>query len=308
MSRFEKINVPYSTGAGKIKLLSNNVNDTVVILLPGQSMPPEMFFDCRMFADGSRVSDRFLEAGIDSAFFDPVGFGEATGAITDLYTRETLAAQIGLVIELLRPRYKKLILHGYCSSAPGAIFAAMGNDLIDGLFLQSPPLMEAGPEFAVQYLAKRDPINRPLLLNNLDNMLQNRLIPYTDSGRGYSTRPDNWKHLMTEKLVELFPSFEPGHWGATYDMTVNNRLYYSLNRTHGWDISKIKCKISVLLGEFDVECDTQNYAKLKEMLLPRLTKEIRVKNSSHFGFWETNIADWANGCIEAMQCLIKQDL
>jgi hypothetical protein len=71
MSGLQNFNLPYREGSAHLSLRSSNC-DSVIILLPGQTLPSEMFFDLPIWEDRSCITDRILEGGCDVAHLNPV--------------------------------------------------------------------------------------------------------------------------------------------------------------------------------------------------------------------------------------------
>ena len=167
MSGLQNFNLPYREGSAHLALRSSNCN-SVIILLPGQTLPSEMFFDLPIWGDGSCITDRILEAGCDVAHLNPVGYGHSQSVLYELYTRETMAEQVCLAVDLLRPSYKNILLHGFCSTSHVPMIAATQRN-VQGIIAQSPLSFRVGPQYYEEYMAKRDSSN-PLLHNSLENL------------------------------------------------------------------------------------------------------------------------------------------
>ena len=296
-----KLDIRFENCTAVLKLQCND-NKNVIILLPGQTMPAQMFFDINMFPDGSTIADKISESGFDVAYLDPVGYGESSGQLNRLYTKQAMATQLIAAVKMLKSMgYEKIVCHGYCNTSHIPLIAATQCKLINGVVLQSPVLHEGDEQFSKEYIENRHPDNY-WFYNDIENLLENRLKTVNDIGRGYSMRPDNWEESIKDGLAK-FPSFEKTRWRAAKDMTVNIRLHYSMYQNHGWDISKVSVPISVIRGEFDVECERFLYNKFLTLIKPNLVSEIRVKNSSHFGFWDSNVDIWANDFIKSIHAL-----
>ena len=304
MSGLQNFNLPYREGSAHLALRSSNCN-SVIILLPGQTLPSEMFFDLPIWGDGSCITDRILEAGCDVAHLNPVGYGHSQSVLYELYTRETMAEQVCLAVDLLRPSYKNILLHGFCSTSHVPMIAATQRN-VQGIIAQSPLSFRVGPQYYEEYMAKRDSGN-PLLHNSLENLKENRLKKKSDVLLGYSNKVDNWDDLFVIHL-KTFKKFEKeGEWNGINDMVWDLWLYVSHHASQGWNIDNIACPISIIVGEKDYECTTENFDRFVLNVKSKLVSKNVVPNGTHFGMWDKNYDQWAQTFVKSIKDLLARN-
>jgi len=299
MSGLQNFDLPYRSGKAHLSVKSNQ-NKSVVITLPGQTLPPQMFFDIRIYPDGSSISDKIVLNGFDIAHLNPIGYGYSEGIITDLYTRDTMADQVCLAVDLLRSTYENIFLHGFCSTSHVPMIAACKKQ-IEGIVAQSPLSFRVGPNYYKEYMNNR--INDPFLHNSLDNLKENRLKKKSDVLLGYSNKVDNWESLFVDHL-KIFKNFkEDGKWFGVNDMVWDLWVYVSKNATQGWVIDEIECPISIMVGEKDYECSTHDFNRFVYDVRSKLVSKNVVPNGTHFGMWDKNYDQWADTFIKCLQDL-----
>ena len=303
MSGLQSFNLPYRQGKAHLSLKSNN-NNSIIILLPGQTLPSEMFFDLPIYEDGSSITDRILEAGCDVAHLNPVGYGHSEGIIQDLYTRYTMADQMCLAIDLLRPKYKNIFLHGFCSTSHVPMIAASKRK-VEGIIAQSPLSFRVGPNYYKEYMEKRDSSNL-FLHNSLENLKENRLKKKSDVLLGYSNKADHWENIFVNHL-KTFKNFpEEGKWMGVNDMVWDRWLYVSKNASQGWNIDNVSCPISIVVGEKDYECSTEDFQRFVYNVRSKLVSKNVVPNGTHFGMWDKNYDQWAQTFVKSVTDLLAR--
>lgn len=296
------IDIPYKDGYLNIKIYGNN-NKNAVILLPGQSLPAEMFFGLPLYKDNSSIADKIVNAGVDVIYLDPVGYGRSRGTITELYTRNIMADQMVLAVSALRDRYTNIILHGFCSTGHVPMIAAT-RVTVEGIVLQSPLVYKSAPEKIQEYMAKRTSENI-ILRNTLDNLKDKRL-KRSDTFIGKSNKADNWEQVFLDHL-QTFDNFpERGEWFGSNDMVWDLWLYDSANNNQGWDADLITCPIAVIKGEYDYECRS-NYLEFLEIIKNKLVLEVVSPNATHFGMWDKDYDLWADNFISCLTSLLTAE-
>ncbi len=303
MNGLQSFDLPYKEGKARVSIKSKN-NNSIIILLPGQTLPPEMFFDLPMYEDESSISDRILEAGCDVAYLNPVGYGHSEGVIYDLYTRDTMADQMCLAIDKLKEHYKNIFLHGFCSTSHVPMIAATKRD-VQGVVVQSPLSFRVGPLYYKEYMEKRDSSN-PLLHNSIDNLKENRLKKKSDVLLGYSNKADHWETEFVNHLKTFKRFTEEGKWMGVNDMVWDLWLYVSKNASQGWTIDDIHCPISIVVGEKDYECSTEDFQRFVYNVRSKLVSKNVVPNGTHFGMWDKNYDQWAQTFVKSVKDLLAR--
>ncbi len=303
MSGLQNFNLPYLGGKAHLSVKSNS-NDSVIILLPGQTLPPEMFFNLPIYEDKSSIADRILEADCDVAYLNPVGYGHSEGIIYDLYTRETMANQVCLAVDLLREKYKNIFLHGFCSTSHVPMIAATKRS-VQGIVVQSPLSFRVGPLYYKEYMEKRDNSN-PMLHNSIDNLKENRLKKKSDVLLGFSNKADHWEKEFINYLRTFKRFTEEGKWMGVNDMVWDLWLYVSKNASQGWNIDNIRCPISIVVGEKDYECSTEDFQRFVYNVRSKLVSKNVVPNGTHFGMWDKNYDQWAQTFVKSVKDLLAR--
>lgn len=303
MNGSQSFELPFKSGIAHLSLKTNR-NDSVIILLPGQTLPPEMFFDLPIYEDRSCISDRILESGCDVAHLNPVGYGHSKGTIYELYTRDTMAQQVILAIDVLREKYKNILLHGFCSTCHVPMIAATQRK-VEGIIAQSPLAFRVGPQYYEEYMRKRS--NDPYLHNSLDNLKENRLKKKSDVLLGYSNKVDNWEQLFVEHLRSFKDFNTAGQWKGINDMVWDLWLYVSKNATQGYAADNLSCKVSIVVGEKDYECSTDDFNRFVYNVRSKLVSKNIVPNGTHFGMWDKNYDQWSQTFIKSIKDLLTTD-
>jgi len=303
MNGLQSFDLTYKEGKARVSIKSKN-NNSIIILLPGQTLPPEMFFDLPLYDDRSSITDRILEAGCDVAHLNPVGYGHSEGLIYDLYTRETMADQMCLAVDLLKEQYKNIFLHGFCSTSHVPMIAATRRS-VQGIVVQSPLSFRVGPLYYKEYMEKRDSSN-PLLHNSIDNLKENRLKKKSDVLLGYSNKADHWEIEFVKHLKTFKRFTEEGKWMGVNDMVWDLWLYVSKNASQGWTIDDIHCPISIVVGEKDYECSTEDFQRFVYNVRSKLVSKNVVPNGTHFGMWDKNYDQWAQTFVKSVKDLLAR--
>ena len=305
MSGLLSIDIPYKTGNLNIKIHSNN-NKNAVILLPGQTLPAEMFFGLPLYDNGSSIADKIINAGIDVIYLDPVGYGRSQGTITEFYSRDIMADQMVLAVNAVRDRYTNIILHGFCSTCQVPMIVA-NKVTVEGIVLQSPLMYTSAPkrlQAYMGYMTKRT-MENIILSNTIDNLIENRL-KLCDTLIGKSNRVYNWEQVFLDHL-QTFNNFPVrGEWFGSNDMVWDLWVYaHANNNTQGWSVDLIKCPIAVIKGEYDYECSiTTAHSDFLEMIKSKLVINIVSPNATHFGMWDKDYDIWADGFINCLTSVL----
>jgi pimeloyl-ACP methyl ester carboxylesterase len=293
------IDIPYKDGYLNIKIHSKN-NKNAVILLPGQSLPAEMFFGLPLYENGSSIADKIVQAGVDIIYLDPVGYGRSRGIITELYTRDIMADQMVLAVDAVRDRYTNIILHGFSSTSHVPMVAA-NRVAVEGIVLQSPLMYKSPPERIQEYMSKRT--NENIIFKNTLDTLKNILLKKSDTFIGKSNKAHNWEQVFLDHL-QTFDNFPVrGEWFGNTDMVWDLQLYDSANNNQGWRLDLITCPIAVIKGEYDFEC-RYNYIGFLEIIKSKLVLEVVSPNATHFGMWEKDYDIWADSFISCLTSLL----
>jgi hypothetical protein len=216
-----------------------------------------------------------------------------------------MAEQVCLAVDLLRDRYKNILLHGFCSTSHVPMITATKRN-IQGIIAQSPLSFRVGPQYYQEYIQKRDNVN-PLLHNSIDNLKENRLKKKSDVLLGYSNKVDHWEPMFNAYL-KTFKKFQiDGHWEGINDMVWDLWLYVSKNASQGWNIADITCPISIVVGEKDYECSTENFNIFVSEVQSKLVSKNVVPNGTHFGMWDRNYDVWAQTFVKSVKDLLAGD-
>jgi len=303
MSGLQNFNLPYREGSAHLALRSNN-NDSVIILLPGQTLPSEMFFDLPIWPDGSCITDRILDAGCDVAHLNPVGYGHSEGIIYDLYTRDTMSDQMCLAVDLLKSKYKNIFLHGFCSTSHVPMITATRRT-VQGILVQSPLSFRVGPQYYQEYMTKRNHAE-PFLHNSIENLKENRLKKKSDVLLGYSNKADCWESIFNDHLKTFKKFTDDGKWMGVNDMVWDLWLYVSKNASQGWAIDDVSCPISIVVGEKDYECSTDDFGRFVYNVRSNLVSKNVVPNGTHFGMWDKNYDQWSQTFVQSVKDLLAR--
>lgn len=303
----QRIDIPYKNyGTAKFSLYTNN-NSKIVILLPGQTLPPEMFFGLPIFDNGDSIIDKLLANGYDVGCLDPIMYGDSQGYITELYTRQHVADQLVLAITTIENDYDKIFLEGYSTTSPVPFIAATKKK-VDGI-LSLGPVLPKHLNLADDFINQRD-TNNLYLSNSIDVMKSLRFKTVSDIIQGHSERVDNWEQLFLDKL-STFKNFTTARsWQGPNDIVMDIAVYYTMNNNHGWSMDDISCPVVIVKGSHDAECSTEPGSPYYGMFInfvdyvePNLKEIIIVDTATHFGMWENCHADWTTKFIHALDLM-----
>ena len=293
------IKVPYLTGCLNLSIHKNN-NDSVIILLPGQTLSAELFFGLNIYDDGTSISDKILKNGYDVVYLDPVGYGRSSGQLDKLYSREVMAEQIQLAVHSLEKDYQYIVLHGFCSTSHAPLIAASSLKNIKGIILQSPLRYDESPRWSEEYFKKSKNF---FIVNTIERLKEERLRKKSDSLLPKHNRLDSWESIFLDKLQTFERYKERGKWHSPNEPIWDLWLYPSMHGHQGWDIKNINCPISVIKGEFDWECSIENYNLMLTDIKSNLVHEEIVPYGTHFTMWNKNYDQWAESFIKSVNKL-----
>lgn len=295
------IKSPYMTGCLNLSVHKNN-NDSVIILLPGQTLSAELFYGLSVYEDGTSITDKILKHGYDVVYLDPVGYGRSSGKLEGLYSREVMSEQIQIAVNILEKDYQNIILHGFCSTSHAPMIAASSLKNIRGIILQSPLRYDEGPQWSEEYFKK--PKNF-FIGNTIERLKEERLRKKSDSLLPKHNRLETWETIFLDKLQTFEQFKERGKWHSPNEPIWDLWLYPSMNGHQGWDIKNISCPVSVIKGEFDWECSTKYYDLMIDSIKPNLVYETIVPYGTHFTMWNNNYDVWADHFIKAIDKLFE---
>lgn len=286
--------------------LSQNNNENLLVLIPGQSLSPLMFFDLPIYPDRSSIADKILASGFDILYIEPVGYGRGAGMVKPLYTRDHLAEQINICLEHYSNNYKKIITSGFCSTTHAPLIACQTRP-VDGILILSPIFGEANYEFSKKYQdlklkpwAEKDYI----FFNSLDNFVKNRLEDRSDSLIGGNHRVEEWPEIFVNRLSEILPRNLPGEWTGVTDMLYDLWIYPAMHGHQGWQVDQINCSILCLRGQYDYESNDNRFNVVCNVLGDK-SIAVTVENTSHFGMWENNYQIWADELVNGLSKLLS---
>jgi pimeloyl-ACP methyl ester carboxylesterase len=286
--------------------LTQNNNANLLVLIPGQSLSPLMFFDFPIYPDGSSIADKILENGFDILYIDPVGYVRGTGMVTPLYTREHLAEQINICLAHYSVGYEKIITSGFCSTTHPPLIACQTTP-VDGILILSPIFGDPNYEFSKKYQdLKLKPWKEKdyIFFNSLDNFIKNRLEDRSDSLIGGNHRVPGWELAFKDRLSKLLPNNIPGEWTGVVDMLYDLWIYPAMHGHQGWDVDKLSCPVLCLRGQYDYESNDVRFSQVCSVLGSKAIP-VTVKNTSHFGMWENNYTTWSDELITGLNKLLS---
>lgn len=304
-SRVTDMKIPYKDFGTIYTSLSTRSNKNLLVLIPGQSLSPLMFFDLPIYNDRSSIANRILENNFDIVYVEPVGYARGSGLIKPLYNREHLAEQINLVLDQYAKDYDKVVTSGFCSTTHPPLIAAQTKP-VDGIFLLSPIFGEPNHEFLKKYkYLKSKPWSdeESIFFNSLENFIKNRLEDRSDSLIGGNHRVNDWENIFIQRLLKILPNNIPGEWTAVKDMLYDLWLYPAEHGNDGWHVDKLPCKVLCLRGQFDYESNDSRFDHVCKVLGDKVIP-VTVPNTSHFGMWEKNYSIWADSLIQGLKLLV----
>jgi pimeloyl-ACP methyl ester carboxylesterase len=302
----QRIDIPYKNyGFAKFSLYTNN-NSKIIILLPGQTLPAEMFLGLPVFDNGDSVIDKLLVNGYDVGCLDPVMYGNSQGHIPDLYTRQQVADQLILAITSIENDYAKIFLQGYSTTSP-VPFIASSKKNVDGILSLSPVLPTKLDSYTKQFLQDRN-VNDLKMSTNVDLLRTNRFKINRESMPGHSKLVDNWEEIFLTNLSTFENFTTRGSWSGPKDIVMDIAVYYTMNNDHGWTMSNVTCPVVVVKGSHDFECSDKPpyenmFSNFIDCVKPNLKETIIVDSASHFGMWEECHADWTSKFITALDLM-----
>lgn len=293
--------IPYKDVGTIYTTLASKSNKNLLILIPGQSLSPLMFFDLPIYQDQSSIADKILDNTFDIVFMEPVGYARGKGLIKPLYTREHLAEQLNLVVDEYANSYEKIITSGFCSTTHAPMIAVKHRP-VNGILLLSPIFGEPNYEFSQKYKFLK---SRPwtdeesIFSNSLENLIKNRLEDRSDSLIGGNFRVKGWEDIFTNRLTEILPDMPVGTWTAVTDMLYDLWIYPAENNNDGWSIEDIPCNVLCFRGQYDYESNDKRFDHVCKELKEKVIA-ITVPGTSHFGMWESNFKPWTDNLIQGL--------
>lgn len=307
--------IPYKNYGSSCLRIRRNGNKRIVILIPGMTLPGDAFFNIPVLSNGQTIADQIINAGYDVAFFDPIGFGDSRGLVSELCLRDKLAEQLIDSITILEPEYSKIYLQGFCTTHHVPLIAATIKKSVAGVIVMSPyrnyPLHGTFDDYFCKYQQFRNNFHQANFFINFNvDSLSTRLqdadnaVCQKNNNTITAIKLTNWKDLIND-CTKKFKRFKfINGWLAVRDMLHDPILYPNLNNgLQGWDIKDINCPISVLRGEFDFEFIFGDGHLTIDHVKPNLVSDIEVKGASHFGMWDIVRDEWTNKFIESLEKL-----
>ncbi len=299
-----KTTLPYKDHGTIFVTKASKANKNLLALLPGQSLSPLMFFDFPIYPDGTTISDKILSNGFDILYIEPVGYCRGQGMVKPLYTRDHLAEQLNIVLELFAEDYDKIVTSSFCSTTHAPLIAAKTFP-VDGIFILSPIFGDPNHEFAKKYMKLKEkpwPDKELIFSNSLENFIKNRLEDRSDSLIGGNHRVADWEEKFVDRLQDILPENEPGKWTAVTDMLYDLWLYPANHGNQGWVAEDIPCRVLCVRGQYDYESNDQRFDVVCRTLGNKVIP-VTIENTSHFGMWEHNYNEWANEVVNGLKLL-----
>ena len=297
--------IPYKS-YGSFNLILNRFknNKNLIILIPGQTLPPVAFFGLPIYEDKSSICDKILNSGFDVGYLEPIGYGRSIGKIEPLYTREHMADQLCMAVDKISSLYDKVFIHGFCSTCHVPMHAAK-KIKVDGIILQSPLYFVIGPEWSKKYMEEKTTNNEFYSIGNVERLVNYRLAKKSNLLIGKSIQVSNWEEIFLDTL-QTVPTFKTrGSWFGSKDMVWDLWNYPSMHGHHGWFIKEINCPIATIKGQYDKECSSPDYFRMIEKIKPNLVSENIAPLSTHFGMWEINYDGWTSTFVKSLNDLLK---
>ena len=306
------INIPYKNNSNSCLRISCHGNKKIFVMLPGRTLPADAFFNVSM-DNSPTVADRLVDLGYDIAFFDPVGFGESSGFVNELCFRDKLAEQLVNAINILETQYKKIYVQGFCTTYSIPLIAAQTKKSISGILLMSPigiELKESFNETYQRHLELRKDFTESSFFRKATIKWLQQHHDFSDEKVrkaknlfDYPVKIVDWGERV-EIYLKKFNRFKDiDGWIASEDMVMDPYLFPIINKSHGWDMNKISCPISVIYGELDFEYMACDGYKVIERIKSNLISESEVKRAGHFGMWDSVYQIWNNKFIESVRIL-----
>jgi hypothetical protein len=209
-----------------------------------------------------------------------------------------------LAVDLLKSKYKNIFLHGFCSTSHVPMITATRRT-VQGIVVQSPLSFRVGPQYYQEYMTKRNHAE-PFLHNSIENLKENRLKKKSDVLLGYSNKADHWESIFKDHLKTFKKFTDDGKWMGINDMVWDLWLYVSKNASQGWAIDDVSCPISIVVGEKDYECSTDDFGRFVYNVRSKLVSKNVVPNGTHFGMWDKNYDQWSQTFVQSVKDLLAR--
>jgi pimeloyl-ACP methyl ester carboxylesterase len=247
---------------GFIKKYTNDDNEHLLVILPGQTLSPRVFWDFKL-PDGKTHSEHFYDAGIDVILFDPVGYGNSKQFYE--YDRIGYARQIHNVTSKLTKPYKTKTVLGFSTSTAPAIIAS--QTYFNKVIIHSPAFRSNR-----KYFVKHEEVYE----TNIDKLKSERIGKISDKIIPKPNRIEGWE----ERILEVIGKRE---WSVPGKVVRDISNYWVLRGNHGFNPAKVPPILSII-GEYDYEMTTGGYTEFRSAF-PNL-QEVIIPESTHFSMWE----------------------
>lgn len=299
-----QIQIPYTSNTSfSLDVISKN-SGSIIIFIPGQSLPAEMFYGLPIYPDGSSITEHIVNNGFDVAYLDPVGYGKSQGIITTEYSRITIADQIVIAVDLLSAKYRKIFVQGFCATGHAPYMAAVRRpNTINGIISFSPVDKSLKRKERYLEIVKEHEIYGAIRHTSIDDLVNIRLATISDAMLETPIRVSNWETLFLDQL-QTFPTFpERGKWYGVNQMRTEQDWFKVVHHTNGWSINDVQCPITIIKGEYDFECSNYAYTSFVNLVSQKLISEKIVKDSTHFGCWEVGYDNITQSLLESLDKL-----
>jgi pimeloyl-ACP methyl ester carboxylesterase len=330
--------IPYKEyGNSSLTLLENHNNDSIIIMMPGQALPPEAFFNLPIYEDGQSIADHIVSSGCNVAFFDPIGYGASVGnseggynglesAIGEIpwYNREVMAEQIVAAIKFLKQKYNTVFLESFCTTT-AAVFVAATLEAVDGIVAVTPHRFKSTNKSITS-----SSINK-VRYESVQTMSDVRIREWTDvvvtTCLGHNVRVPHWGQMLKDKISTYSYTESGAEWISPQDIAIDVNLYVNVKGNNGWNAADLGCPIAVIGGEYDTESfDPSSVEEFKASALngnidlsliayhekvvnfydevaPNLIKNTIIKQSTHFGMWDSSFKEYTTAFINSIDAL-----
>jgi pimeloyl-ACP methyl ester carboxylesterase len=276
----------YDSGKIYTKYYHTEKNDSLLVLIPGQSLSPRAFWDFKL-ESGKTHSEIFCEEGLDVLLIDPLGYGSSIwGGNISNYDRDYYAQQILFVCHQLEKQYRNKTIFGFSTSTTPAMIAA--QSYFNKICLHSPAIMENSKRTADKFVPSGD-VSDGLFTTNLESLKEKRLKAISDKLIVNPNRMDCWEDSLKE-VIKTFTSYGENYsWSCPYGPIDDLLSYFPKHGTIGFDKTKLPKQILAIIGEYDTEVtDGDGYKGFKRQRIYH--KEIVIPSSTHFSMWEKESA------------------
>lgn len=251
------------------KRYSNENNQHLMFILPGQSMSPRAFWDFTL-PEGKTHSEYFYEAGIDVILFDPVGYGKSTDFYN--YDRHGYADQVLKATSTITKEYKSKTIVGFSSSTAGAIIASTAG-YYDKLLLLSP---------VIRMISRPVP-EEELFETSIELLKSKRLKEFGDRIIPKTNRLPNWEDSLREVMETNTWKTDIG-WKVPGQVVRDVMNYFPKYESSGYDGTKLPPQVMSIHGMYDYEVVRFGY---EQLFVDKPDTEVKViPNSTHFSMWE----------------------